>query len=66
MMYEGDWSFVPYYAKEYILSKEERDIRVKICDACESLNDFYFCKECNCFMPAKTYLKKYKCPKNKW
>jgi hypothetical protein len=65
-MYQGDWSFIPYYAKEFILSKDKRDSRVKICEECDQLNTAYFCTNCNCFMPAKTYLKSAKCPMNKW
>lgn len=63
-MYSGDWTFKPYY--QNIVDKETREKRAEICKVCPSLNSYNFCIHCNCFMPAKTYLKKQECPLKKW
>lgn len=39
--------------------------RMEICKACPNLK-LNFCKECGCFMPAKTKLKWASCPIGKW
>jgi hypothetical protein len=39
--------------------------RLEVCDSCPSLH-MMFCKECGCFMPAKTKLAKAECPLGKW
>lgn len=41
--------------------------RYKICQECEYFdNTTKICKECWCFMPAKTKLPMATCPKDKW
>lgn len=49
---------------EYV-SKDVAMKRLKICESCPKLK-IRFCQECNCFMPAKTRLKKAECPLNEW
>lgn len=39
--------------------------RIKICRECEHYTMFV-CKQCGCFMPAKTRLKMAECPIKKW
>lgn len=39
--------------------------RIKICRECDRYKAF-FCKECGCFMPAKTRMKNQRCPLGKW
>jgi hypothetical protein len=46
-------------------SQELAQKRMDICNGCEFLK-FKFCKECGCFMPAKTLLQESKCPIGKW
>jgi hypothetical protein len=46
---------------------ELSDHRYSICKECPLLNDVTkTCKECGCFMPAKTKLKAATCPVGKW
>ncbi len=41
--------------------------RYNICKSCDMFNKLTkTCKECGCFMPAKTKLKNNLCPLNKW
>jgi len=41
--------------------------RLKICNSCDYLQKTVkICKDCKCFMPAKTRLKTSSCPQNKW
>lgn len=48
-------------------SSEESEGRYNICKECPFLNDITkTCKECGCFMPAKTKLKEATCPVGKW
>jgi hypothetical protein len=52
---------------EPINSSKELKERYASCKVCDSFIDLVkVCKECNCFMPIKTQLKKSKCPKGKW
>lgn len=46
--------------------KEEATRRLDICNSCDKLRDNNTCKECGCYMPAKTHLPFTKCPLNKW
>jgi len=39
--------------------------RMEICRTCEHYAMF-ICKQCGCFMPAKTRLKGAECPIHKW
>jgi hypothetical protein len=50
-----------------LVSPEEKERRLDICNACE----FFFnptkqCRQCGCIMPAKAMLTKSTCPINKW
>jgi hypothetical protein len=45
---------------------ETAESRYDICKKCDKLNTFKFCKECKCFMPAKTKLLNASCPLKKW
>lgn len=53
---------------DYVLpSSEESDRKIAICKSCE----FYkiksqTCQICGCFLPIKTKIAFFKCPKNKW
>ena len=50
-----------------LISKEVRDARYAVCKACPKLRALTkICKECGCFMPAKTWLKNAKCPDYWW
>jgi len=59
----GWWLFVTSDKKTKGLS----EIRSKVCDQCffkdKALNT---CKECGCFLPAKTRVKTAECPKGFW
>ena len=50
--------------------ESDKAIRIHRIDTCHSCDRFYAptatCKECGCFMNAKTWLKHAKCPLNKW
>ena len=48
---------------------EFTDSRVRVCQKCmqnEWRGRKLFCKECNCFIPAKARVPDEKCPLNKW
>ena len=47
-------------------SKDIANVRLTICNACPSLTKAKTCKECGCFMVAKTKLKDAVCPLGKW
>lgn len=43
------------------------NIRYEICTVCDKFNStFKTCKECGCFMPAKTLVPGSRCPLDKW
>lgn len=46
--------------------KELADERMAICHACPHLGKLNRCKECGCFMDAKTKMLHQKCPLGKW
>jgi hypothetical protein len=49
------------------LSVEESNARFDICHSCEHFISFTSqCKECGCFMKAKTRLPNAECPVGKW
>jgi hypothetical protein len=51
---------------EYVL-EEERNNRLDICKACpEFVKLTTTCKQCGCFMAAKTKLAEASCPLGKW
>ena len=52
----------------YILTnKEVRDARYAVCKSCPKLRPMIkTCKDCGCFMPAKTWLKDTHCPDYWW
>lgn len=58
------WDFVnpeTQYAEE-----QEQVQRMSICQECDKLTAAKTCKECGCFMPAKTKLRYSTCPVGKW
>jgi hypothetical protein len=49
------------------LSKEDAQKRLDICMSCDRLfKKTVQCKECGCYMPAKTQLPHASCPLGKW
>jgi hypothetical protein len=54
--------------KGYVLvDKTIRDARYGVCKICPELRTVVkTCKQCGCFMPAKTWLKNAKCPNYWW
>jgi hypothetical protein len=46
--------------------KNISESRYTMCKSCDSLSTLKFCKECGCFMPAKTKLFHADCPLKKW
>ena len=48
-----------------VVDSTTRNNRISICKDCSSLKA-YFCKECNCYMPMKTWIPLAVCPLNKW
>lgn len=41
--------------------------RIRICvEECDQLNDYNMCKQCGCYMPAKTRSPQSRCKLNKW
>lgn len=40
--------------------------RYSVCVDCDRLRSNKFCRQCGCFMPAKTKLKRASCPLGKW
>lgn len=51
----------------FSVTKEQRNIRLDKCKSCEHfLKLTASCKECGCFMKAKTWLSSAKCPVDKW
>jgi hypothetical protein len=54
-------------AKEMKVEPEIRESRWNICNNCDELFKLTNnCKQCGCFMTAKTWLKSAKCPLGKW
>jgi len=48
-------------------TQEIRNERLDICKGCDRLfKPTRTCKECGCFMAAKTWLKESRCPLGKW
>jgi membrane protease subunit (stomatin/prohibitin family) len=45
---------------------EEANRRLSVCYKCPSFTKVKTCKECGCFMVAKTRLKDATCPLDKW
>lgn len=41
-------------------------IRIETCKTCPELNRLGMCRQCGCFMPAKTRIKSASCPIGKW
>lgn len=56
----------PLDPRELVVSKNEKNQRLQICQSCEHFTNLKFCKLCKCFMPAKTWLKISSCPIKKW
>lgn len=61
-----DWYDIKHMIGQNLLDKEERQLRINICESCEFLTKLKVCSKCNCFMPVKTWLKTKKCPAGKW
>lgn len=53
-------------AKTAIADESLANKRLEICNSCEFLNKIRVCRECGCFVDAKTKLTSSRCPKNKW
>lgn len=53
-------------ATHFFTVSEVRDARMAVCKGCDRLGMGSFCKECNCYMPIKTWVEAATCPKNKW
>lgn len=53
---------------EYVLpSTPESDKKINICYTCEYYKTkSQTCQICGCFLPIKTKISLFKCPKNKW
>lgn len=50
------------FTSKYVASQ-----RMDICKSCDSyMATIYLCRECGCFMPAKTKIAQIRCPKDKW
>ena len=49
-----------------VAETELADERIKTCNSCEHLSSIRTCKECGCFVDAKTKLKFVSCPIGKW
>lgn len=47
-------------------SKDLQAERLAICKSCEHLTKFNRCRQCGCFMDAKTWLAEQRCPIGKW
>jgi hypothetical protein len=49
------------------VSKEQASARMAVCNDCNSYNrTLHTCRQCGCFMPAKSWLKGAKCPSDLW
>lgn len=49
--------------RKVVVTKEVQQQRLNICQECEHFKKLLkVCGECLCFMPAKTYLAREKCP----
>jgi recombinational DNA repair protein RecR len=53
------------YQTVFLTANEIND-RMNTCKACDKFTEKQFCKECGCFMPAKTTIRRFKCPLGKW
>lgn len=49
----------------FLVDTDIRNERMEICKRCTNLVA-YFCKECHCFMPSKTWIKQASCPTHLW
>lgn len=65
-MLDKEWDVDNIYSTEVSADIKDRNKRMQICNECENLTKFKFCKLCNCPMPIKTYLKSKKCLIGKW
>lgn len=60
------WDWLEKIADGFKVEDEIRQTRVNICNSCEHLTTMKTCGKCNCFMPAKTWIKFASCPIEKW
>lgn len=61
-----NWEYLHNYLPSVVVSAEDRSKRIEICKSCSEITDLKFCKKCNCFMPAKTWVVSRICPIGKW
>lgn len=61
-----NWNYEQNYLPHVLATVEVRNERIEICKQCDKITELKFCSECNCFMPAKTWLKTKECPLKKW
>lgn len=61
-----NWEYLHNYLPTVVSSLEERTARINLCKTCEHINELKYCDQCNCFMPAKTWVASRKCPIGKW
>lgn len=60
-----DWNH-PQLEHRKEINVSERKYRMEICKSCDNLTALNICKECNCFMPLKTWINASTCPIKKW
>ena len=46
--------------------EEVQKQRIEICESCDKLGNLRRCRECGCFMDAKSWLPLSSCPLDKW
>ena len=61
-----NWEYINNYLPAVLATSEEREDRISKCKGCEHITEHKFCSKCNCFMPAKTWVKSRVCPIGKW
>ena len=49
-----------------VVSEEEHQQRLSVCESCEKLGKMHLCSECHCYMPLKTKFAIFHCPLKKW
>ena len=61
-----NWEYLHNYLPSVVAKPEDRTKRIELCKTCDEITDTKFCKQCNCFMPAKTWVASKSCPLEKW
>lgn len=49
-----------------VVSEQDHQARLAVCNSCEKLSKFHMCAECHCYMPLKTKFAVFNCPLKKW